>query len=60
MKRMRLISEHNMGVIISQNEILNHISTYSRERIKTVDLFPRTEIIHKNYARPVPLHGKSV
>jgi hypothetical protein len=59
MKRMRLISEYNVGVIISQNEILNHISTYSHEQIKTIDLFPRTDNTHKNHARPIPANGQN-
>lgn len=33
--------------------------TYYRERVKIVDLFPRTATTPINYARPVPLHGKS-
>jgi hypothetical protein len=28
--------------------------TYSRERAKNVDLFPRTDNTHKNHARPIP------
>jgi len=32
----------------------NPALTYSREHTKTVDLFPRTEITHKNHARPIP------
>ena len=27
--------------------VFNHISTYSRERIKAVELFPRTDSAHK-------------
>ena len=34
------------------------ISTYSCERTKTVELFPRTEITHKNHARPIPANGQ--
>ena len=34
-------------------------STYFPEQIKTVDLFPRTEITHKNHARPIPANGQS-
>ena len=35
------------------------ISTYSCERTKTVELFPRTEITHKNHARPISANGQN-
>lgn len=35
------------------------LSTYSRELTKTIDLFPRTDNTHKNYARPIPANVKS-
>ena len=31
-----------------------HVSTCSQERIKTVELFPRTENTPKNHCRPIP------
>jgi len=35
-------------------DTISNISTYSRERIKTVDLLPRTEITHISHYRPIP------
>jgi hypothetical protein len=40
--------------------IKTHMSTCSHEQIKTVDLFPRTDNIHENHGRPIPLYGKLV
>ena len=36
-----------------------HVSTYSPERIKTIDLFPRTEHPHKNHYWPIPTDGEN-
>ena len=33
--------------------------TYSRERAKNVDLFPRTDNTHKNHARPISANGQN-
>jgi len=33
--------------------------TYSRERAKNVDLFPRTDNTHKNHARPIPANEQN-
>ena len=48
----------NYLVLPVESKGIERILTYSHERTKTIDLFPRTEIIQTNYARPVPLHGK--
>jgi hypothetical protein len=40
-------------------DTISNISTYSRELTKTVELFPRTEITHKNHARPIPANIKN-
>ena len=40
-------------------DTISNISTYSRELTKTVELFPRTEITHKNHARPIPANEQN-
>jgi len=50
-----LYQKFNSGVYVR----LSTLSTYSRELTKTVELFPRTEITHKNHARPIPANIKN-
>jgi hypothetical protein len=40
-------------------ELKPHVSACSRERAKIVELFPRTEITHKNHARPISVNGQN-
>ena len=41
------------------HKIKHGLLTYSRERTKTVDLFPRTDNTYKNHARPIPANVKN-
>jgi len=40
-------------------DTISNISTYSRERAKIVDLFPRTDNTYKNHTRPIPAKAEN-